>query len=882
MYVVCNFDEFRIHDLNDPTAPPVILKLSELEEKFHALDFMIDSTVEKVTVEEEISFKAGQLVGRLYDELLKCYKNPSSKESLHSLNVLCVRLVFCLYAEDAGIFGRRRMFHDYLTPYRERPKDVRRAVLDLFEVFDTPVEDRDKYLDDELAAFPYVNGSLFANTTEVEVPNFTPEIVNLLLEEASEGFDWSKISPTIFGAVFESTLNPETRRKGGMHYTSIENIHKVIDPLFMDDLNDEFAKICSIKTLNTKHEKLQVFHAKLASLTFLDPACGSGNFLTETYLSLRRLENEIIRIQSHGQASFNVEGLSPTKISLSQFYGIEINDFACAVAKTALWIAESQMLNETEDILGRSLPFFPLKTLTSIVEGNALSIDWNSVIGHERLNYIIGNPPFAGKKEQTKNQKQELQETFENKSGSGNLDYVCAWYKKAANFIQGTSAKVAFVSTNSITQGEQVGILWSLLSTEHPRIIFAYRTFVWNSEALDLAHVHCVIIGFDNGTEPISKRLIFDEDSNAHYASNINGYLVDASDIVIKNRSVALCEDAPKMVYGSMPIDNGHLILETNDEYDVLVNECKEAAVLVRKYGGGQEIINNSFRRCLWLKGASPALIKKSKFVKNRIDKTKEFRASSNRPQTKELANYPALFGEIRQPNSRMLVIPKVSSEKRRYIPMAFVEPEVIINGSALIIADADLYTFGILSSSVHNSWMRTVAGRMKSDYQYSNSVVYNNFVWPLVDAKQKNKIVETAKEILKVRQKFIGCTLADLYDETSMPDELRKAHLDNDKAVLIAYGLKKQVSESDIVEHLMKLYCEKDAEVKKIEVIDVAVQKVLGKKAETVPDWMDDLRKQCLDGKITTDDLIVQGKARFKEEKKKAREAEKMATEAS
>lgn len=880
--VVCNFSEFHVHDMERPDAPPEVVLLENLADEFHRLKFLIHDQKEVIAKEKELSVAAGNIVGQLYDELLKGYKDPSSKESQHSLNVLCVRLVFCLYAEDAGIFGRRRMFHDYLALYRDRPRDVRRAVLDLFEVFDTPTDERDPYLDEELAAFPYVNGSLFANARALEIPNFTPEIVSLLLNEASEGFDWSKISPTIFCAVFESTLNPETRRKGGMHYTSIENIHKVIDPLFLNELKDELAQIRAVKTLTIKNQKLQAFHAKLASLTFLDPACGSGNFLTETYLSLRRLENEVIRIQSNGQAFLNVEGLSPTKVSLAQFYGIEINDFACAVAKTALWIAESQMLNETEDILGRSLPFFPLKTLTSIVEGNALWIDWNSVIDHERLNYIIGNPPFAGKKEQTKVQKQELQEIFENKSGSGNLDYVCAWYKKAAKFIQGTSAKVAFVSTNSITQGEQVGILWSLLSTEHPRIIFAYRTFVWNSEALDLAHVHCVIIGFDNGTEPISKRQIFDEDSVAHYASNINGYLVDASDIVIKNRSVALCEDAPKMVYGSMPIDDGHLILETNDEYDALVNECKEADVLVRKYGGGQEIINNAFRRCLWLKGASPAIIKKSKFVKDRIDKTKEFRASSNRPQTKELANYPALFGEIRQPNCRMLVIPKVSSEKRRYIPMAFVEPEVIINGSALIISDADLYMFGILSSSVHNSWMRTVAGRMKSDYQYSNSVVYNNFVWPLVDAKQKNKIVETANEILKVRKKFIECTLADLYDETSMPDELKKAHLANDKAVLEAYGLKANASESEIVAHLMKLYVQKVAEVEKAEEVDLAVKKVIGKKAETIPDWIADLREQCLDGKITTDDLITKGKARLKEEKKKVKEAEKAASKAS
>lgn len=497
--IVCNFSEFHIHDMERPDAPPEVILLENLADEFHRLKFLIHDQKGVIAKEKELSVAAGNIVGQLYDELLKGYKDPSSKESQHSLNVLCVRLVFCLYAEDAGIFGRRRMFHDYLAPYRDRPRDVRRAVLDLFEVFDTPIDERDPYLDEELAAFPYVNGSLFANARALEIPNFTPEIVSLLLNEASEGFDWSKISPTIFGAVFESTLNPETRRKGGMHYTSIENIHKVIDPLFLNDLKDELTQIRALKTLATKTQKLQAFHDKLASLTFFDPACGSGNFLTETYLSLRRLENEVIRIQSKGQAFFNVEGLSPTKISLSQFYGIEINDFACAVAKTALWIAESQMLNETEDILGVNIPFFPLKTLTNIQEGNALQINWNDVVPATQLSYIIGNPPFVGSALMSKEQKDEITTLFSGVNLAASVDYVAGWYWKAAEMMQGTDIKAAFVSTNSITQGEQVAPIWKpLLEKFGLHIIFAHRTFRWDSEANNKAHVYCVIIGISS------------------------------------------------------------------------------------------------------------------------------------------------------------------------------------------------------------------------------------------------------------------------------------------------------------------------------------------------------------------------------------------------
>ena len=879
--VVCNFDEFRIHDLNDPTAPPVILKLSELEDKYHALDFMIDSTVEKVTIEEEISFKAGQLVGRLYDELLKCYKDPSSKDSLHSLNVLCVRLVFCLYAEDAGIFGRRRMFHDYLAPYRDRPSKVRRAILELFDVFDTPIEERDQYLEEELAEFPYVNGSLFANAKEVEIPNFTPEIISLLLEEASEGFDWSKISPTIFGAVFESTLNPETRRKGGMHYTSIENIHKVIDPLFMDELHKEFSQICNIKTINSKREKLQDFHAKLASLTFLDPACGSGNFLTETYLSLRRLENDIIRIQSHGQASFNVEGMSPTKISLSQFYGIEINDFACAVAKTALWIAESQMLNETEDILGRNLPFFPLKTLTNIIEGNALRIDWKNVIQKGELSFIIGNPPFAGARLMTQENKADVEHTFgKNWPNVGNLDLVTCWFKRAVEYMQGTNTRAALVATNSISQGEQVANLWKpLMEDMGAHIDFAWRTFRWDSEASEKAHVHVVIIGFSTTNQNSAKKIFIDDDHELT-ASAINGYLLDGPICFIESRKKPL-SSVPEIGIGNQPIDDGNYLFKLEEKEEFIKLEPKAKAYFKEWYGA-DEFINRKPRYCLWLGNCSTSKLKTLPHCLERVRAVKEYRLRSNRSATLKLAETPTHFQIENIPSGDYILIPCHSSEARRYIPLGFLNANVLASNATLMLPNADVWHFGVLTSSVHMAWMRAVAGRLEMRYRYSKDVVYNNFVWPELDEKTKAKIAKTAQAILDARANHPEATYADLYDDLLMEADLKKAHKANDKAVLDAYGLKASASESEIVAHLMKLYVKKVAEVEKTEEVDNAVQKVIGKKAESVPDWMEDLRQQCLDGKITTDDLITQGKARFKEEKKKAKEAEKAASKAS
>lgn len=796
--VVCNFEAFEIHDMNFPNGEPEVIPLADLEKEVHRLQFLVDTGNTTIQKEMEVSLQAGELVGVLYDAILKQYKDPSSPDTLKSLNALCVRLVFCLYAEDAGIFGGRNKFHDYLEQHRA---EDRRALISLFQVLDQKPEERDPYLDEDLASFPYVNGGLFADEN-IEIPRLGEAVIDLILMQASAGFDWSVISPTIFGAVFESTLNPETRRSGGMHYTSIENIHKVIDPLFLNDLKRELAEIKEIAVEKTRTAKLRDYQTKLASLTFLDPACGSGNFLTESYLSLRRLENEVLSLLFKDQIVMGM--LNPIQVSIHQFYGIEINDFAATVAKTALWIAESQMMKETEDVVHMSLDFLPLKTYANITEGNALRLDWETVVPKTTLNYIMGNPPFVGKKEQSREQKSDLISVWENAKGTGNLDYVTGWYKKAAEVVQGSRIQVAFVSTNSITQGEQVPIFWRQMLNMGIHIDFAYRTFRWDSEASIKAHVHCVIIGVSVLPEKKKRRLYTTE--NYQEVNNINPYLIDAPSVLIEGRSRSICNALP-ILYGSMPIDDGHLILGQED-VDKLLSENPNNQRFIKKYVGGAELIQGKKRWCLWLKGATPKELQSSSIIMERIKATAEFRKSSKRPQTLELANTPALFGEIRQPDTEMLAIPKVSSENRRYIPISYISPDIIVNGSALIIPNASLYHFGVLISNVHNAWMRVVAGRMKSDYQYSNKIVYNNFPWPTPTEEQKAKIERTAQAILDARALYPDSSLADLYDEVTMPPELRKAHQENDKVVMQAYGFwGKYNSESACVAELMKMY---------------------------------------------------------------------------
>lgn len=794
--VTCNFREFLIYDMEKPTGEPDSILLSDLPKECYRLKFLVDTGSESVRKEMEISIKAGELVGILYDEILKQYKDPAAESTLKSLNMLCVRLVFCLYAEDSGLFGEHMKFHNYIKGFAI--KDVRRAIIDLFKVLDTKPEERDPYMDETLASFPYVNGGLFADE-DIEIPQFNEKIVQLLLRNASENFDWSEISPTIFGAVFESTLNPETRRSGGMHYTSIENIHKVIDPLFLDDLRDELAQIKMIQVDKTRTRKLEEYRKKLSTITFLDPACGSGNFLTETYLSLRRLENEALKLIHNGQMVLGLDDL--IKVSIGQFYGIEINDFAVTVAKTALWIAESQMMKETEEIVNMTLDFLPLKSYANIIEGNALRLDWESVVSKDKLNYIMGNPPFHGFTFMTANQKEDMQMLF---SDVKNLDFVCAWYKKASDYICGTRIEVAFVSTNSIVQGETVSRFWQFMNSDI--INFAYRTFIWDSEAAAKAHVHCVIIGFAKFNR--NEKYIYDGDYKKK-AKNINYYLVDGANIIVESRNKPLC-NVPQMIYGNKPADGGALIIEDYD-YKKFVESAPAAKKFIKPLLGATEYINGKKRWCLWLVGASPEEIRKIPVIMERVQQCKIAREKSIAAGIRKFAATPTLFAQRTQPTDKdFIIVPRVSSQNRKYIPIGFIKAGTIVTDRVQIIPDATLYDFGVVISNIHMAWMRATCMRLKSDYSYSKDIVYNNFPWPTPTEEQKTKIEQTAQEILDARALYPDSSLADLYDELTMPVELRRAHQHNDKAVMQAYGFwGKLNSESECVAELMKRYQE-------------------------------------------------------------------------
>ena len=851
--VTCNFSEFLVYDMEQPNGEPERILLENLGKEYYRLMFLVDAKSEHLSKEMQVSMQAGEIVGKIYEALLKQY-DDNSPEALRWLNILCVRIVFCLYAEDAGVFTHDQ-FHDFLVRYEA--EDMRRALRDLFEVLNTPTEKRSRYLKEDLKAFPYTNGGLFEE--DIEIPQFTEELKQTLLQNASLDFDWSEISPTIFGAVFESTLNPETRRSGGMHYTSIENIHKVIDPLFLNDLRHELDEILEEKVERQRQKKLDAYQNRLASLTFLDPACGSGNFLTETYLSLRRLENEVIRERHHGQAFIGFEEVNPIKVSIQQFYGIEINDFAVTVATTALWISETQMLRETEKIIRRDIDFLPLKSYTNIREGNALRMDWdvieipsgvptfhakkvhlivepepqmasepvveyndinvvtpyfdgkavpNTLRYQVSFNYIIGNPPFVGANTMNDSQREDLRFIFGTKwKNIGEMDYVSGWYMKAARLMRGTRIRTALVSTNSISQGEQVANLWKPLFEQNGiHIDFAYRTFRWDSEASLKAHVHCVIVGFSSKHEEAKELLIFDNDKVTK-ASHINAYLMDAPDVFIVSRSKPLC-DVPAIRKGNQPTDGVNLIIEAADLQDFLVKEPK-AARFVKRLIGSKEYINNKPRYCLWLKDASPTDLRQMPAVMQRMEKVRQMRLASSDTATRKLANYPHLFRETNNPET-YIVVPSVSSERRRYVPMGFLTSDTIPTNLVLIIPDATLYIFGILESNVHMAWMRAVCGRLKSDYRYSKDVVYNNFPWPTPSDEQKAKIERTAQAILDARALYPDSSLADLYDELTMPVELRRAHQDNDRAVMQAYGFNvKTMTESQCVAELFKLYQE-------------------------------------------------------------------------
>ncbi len=802
--VTCNFKKFCVYDMEQPNGEPQEILLENLEKEYYRLSFLVDTANPHLQREMEVSIKAGEIVGLIYDALLEQYIDKKSEKTLKSLNILIVRLVFCLYAEDANIFGKHDMFLDYLKNIE--PDKIRKALIDLFEVLNTKYEDRDPYLEKDLVQFPYVNGGLFENV-DIEIPNFTQEIKELLLTNASADFDWSQISPTIFGAIFESTLNPETRRTGGMHYTSIENIHKVIDSLFLDDLNNEFETILQIKQRTTKNKKLEEFQTKLSQLTFLDSACGSGNFLTETYISLRTLENKILA-EIYGKQKLIGAITNPVKVSIKQFYGIEINDFAVTVAKTALWIAESQMLKKTEDIVHTNIDFLPLKTYANIIEANALRIKWEDIISKEKLNYIMGNPPFIGARLMSQNQKDDMLNVFGDKwENIGNIDYVSCWYYKAAELMQNTNIKTALVSTNSITQGEQVAILFKPLYEKfNIHIDFAHRTFRWDSQSNSKAHVYCVIVGFSCNQNNKSK-ILYSNDRKQK-VNNINAYLFDADNIFIESCQNPICE-VPKIGIGNKPIDDGNYLF-TTEEMNEFIKKEPISKPYFKHWYGAEEFINNKKRYCLWLGNCLPDELRKMSNCLHRIENVKNFRLKSKSAGTRKLAERPTRFHVENMPDSEYIIIPRVSSEKRKYIPIGFLKPENLCGDSVHIIPNATLYHFGILTSNVHMAWTRTVCGRLEMRYRYSKDIVYNNFPWCNPTKEQKEKIEQTAQMILDARAKYPNSSLADLYDELTMPSDLRTAHQKNDIAVMEAYGFKwRTMTESDCVSELMKMYQE-------------------------------------------------------------------------
>ena len=921
--VVCNFNEFWVYDMKKPSkelgGSPEVVKLADFEREWYRLTFLADPNKEVQKRQEAASRQTGSLIGGLYDLLVAKCLEPHNPDTLKSLNIFCVRLVFCFYAEDTGLFGdEKTLFDEYVRSFS--PEHLRDGLKKLFVALDTPAAERDRY-DRQIAAFPYVDGGLFS-VHDIEIPYIDGEVKAMILECGKA--DWSEIDPVIFGSIFESTLNPTTRREGGMHYTAPGNIDRVLDPLFMDDLVGEFESIKESPSKG-KRKRLEAFQDKLAALKFLDPACGSGNFLTRAYARLRTLENEAIEAmmgcpvdEDRKQAVFADESFNPVKVSLAQFWGIEINDFAVSVAKTALWIAERQMLQATERLLGRGMEALPISTQTHIAEGNALTLDWGTMegaragltvkdtpfteaqgelcfddeageqkagqaqkAGRLRFDYIMGNPPFVGGMMMSQRQHDQLAIAAPECKNVGEADYVVGWYYKAAGFIKGSSTRCAFVSTNSITQGQAVANVWKPLFKKGVHIDFAWRTFKWqhaqseeeeaeegDEQAAEqlaaskdkrkakskeerekerefkkrhkVAAVHCVVVGFSS-TPSDKPKVIYEErvvqtsdgkkqtERVALPARNINGYLLDAPCVFVESRKSPLCKGAPKMRFGSMARDGGFLIIEkervvrkihkdSKDEkgfdlesYDEFVKREPKALPYIKRLVGSEEYINGKERWCLWLVGVAPELLDAMPLVDRRASLCRRFRQASKAEATQKFADADMLFCQIAQPSTDYLIVPCTSSEKRKYIPMGFLPPDVICSNAAQLIAGATLYDFGILTSSVHMAWMRAVAGRLKSDYRYSKDVVYNTFVWPKATDKQRQRIEKTAQAILDARANHLKATLAMLYGEKMYRfADLVRSHEANDRAVLAAYGWGEDTSESDIVAHLMELYQQK------------------------------------------------------------------------
>lgn len=817
--ITCNFKEFYVYDMENPNFEEEVIRLEDLEKDYYRLDFLIDKNNEHIEKEAKVSMKAGEIVGKIYESLLKQYKNPKDPDSLKSINQLCVRIVFCLYAEDSGIFGRKNMFYDYLVDFETR--FFRNAIIDLFQVLNTPVSLRDPYLDEKLNEFPYVNGGMFSENN-IEVPQFTDELRDLILNNASHDFDWSYISPTIFGSVFESTLNPEIKREGGMHYTTIQNIHKVIDPLFLNELREELDEIKKTKQTKTLKNKLIGFQKKLSELTFFDPACGSGNFLTETYISIRRLENEAIKLIKGENIILDVEE-SNIQVHLNQFYGIEINDFAVSVAKTALWIAESQMMEETKNIIYSNEDFLPLKSYTNVIEGNAIEIEWKNLSKSKTFDYILGNPPFVANNGRvsaeeahsigTMNEKQKSERFSLFGKKGGVLDYVSCWYKKAANYIQKTNTKCAFVSTNSICQGQQVLPLWEDLLENDIKINFAHTSFKWNNDSNKSATVYVVIIGFSvkKNKEPI----LYFPNGTFKKVKQINPYLIPAENVLIGKSRSPISSDAPFMLRGSQPTDNGNLILTTKEKNELIKEEPK-VEQLIRPFSMGGDFIEGKEKYCLWMPNINPKTLLNLPVTLKRVEKVREFRQKSRKKATQKKAETPYRFDEVKVPNSdEYIAVPIVSSGNRKYVPIGFVKNGMIPGNKLFYISDGGLYEFGVLISNVHTAWLEVVGAKYGPSYSYSNTIVYNNFPWPKPTKEQRTQIEKTAQKIIEAREKYKDSTLADMYGKYMyLYPELMTAHQNNDKAVMEAYNFTKienetktWLTESETIAELFSLY---------------------------------------------------------------------------
>ncbi len=803
--IVTDFARVALHDLepDDQCALPlprqvksIEFPLAELHEYVHDFAFIPGYKQHRFVDQDPINLKAVAILGDLHDAL------DAGGYSGHELERFLVRVLFCLFAEDTGIF-EREAFRLYLED-RTKPdgSDLGPHLARLFEVLNTPDERRQANLDEALASFRYVNGALFAET--LHFADFNRDMRDALL--ACTRFRWAEISPAIFGSLFQAVMEKRERRQIGGHYTSERDILKVVRSLFLDDLREHFQRI-----QNSKAE-LQRFHEKLGSLRFFDPACGCGNFLVVTYRELRLLEIEVLKALHgrHRQRALDIQHYS--KVDVDAFYGIEISEWPARIAEVAMWLMDHQMNLRLSEAFGESFVRLPLTKSATIVCGNALRLEWKTILPPSKCSYILGNPPFVGKRFQTAEQKQDMKLACRNVGGASVLDYVTCWYFKAAEYIQGTTTSVGFVSTNSITQGEQVGTLWRALYGQYRvKINFAHRTFRWMSEARGMAHVHVVIIGFaafDSPTKRITDYEPDGEDATVFSAARINPYLVDGPEVFVLSRSHPL--SAPEEIhFGSMPNDGGNLVL-TEEEKTQLAQSDSRAAQFIRPYLGSEEFINGIQRWCLWLEGVSPAVLRSMPQVMRRVQAVRSHRASSTREATARLASTAAVFGEIRQPTVRYLAIPKTSSENRRYIPMAFLTPETVCNTELFSLPNATLYHFGVLTSAMHMAWVRQVCGRLKSDYRYSSTLVYNNFPWPESPSeKSRSAVAKAAQAVLEARQQYLddGAALADVYDPLAMPPKLVKTHAALDRTVDLCYRPQSFASERGRVEFLFALY---------------------------------------------------------------------------